>query len=1138
MMQDISEFVARWSATSDPDRDMLQRFLMELCDVLDLPGPQRAQSVNGENTYTFERNISFSSDTGTESRSLDLYKKGCFFLNSMQCLRCGSNSLANPSLPASSATQRGTRVWEESMLRAKRQAEQYARSLPRMEDRPRFLIVVDVGYCFDLYSDFSCTGSNYQHFPDARRHRVVLDDLVKPEARMLFRAIWTEPSSLDPSTLAAEVTEKALSYLAILADMLEDDGYDPGAVSQFLMRCIFSMFAEDVGLLPSRGFAKMLESCLTNPMLFPSLACDLWDSVSDGRISAVICQELMRINTSIFADPKVIPLRQKHMLILAEAAKSDWSQVEPAIFGTLLERALDPKERHKLGAHYTPRAYVERLVIPTLMDPLRKDWKIAQAGAYDRFRNGKAADARKAILEFHTRLSKTRVLDPACGSGNFLYVAMDHMMRLEAEILQTLESYGEKQPPLTQIDPHQFLGLEINTRATQIAEMVLWIGYLRWHFRAHGLVTPPMPVIRKFGNIQQNDAVIEYAGSDLAVGESGKPISRRDRETYKTDPATGLQLHDSTAETKVEFYKRVTAAKWPVADFIVGNPPFVGGKDKKQVLGREYFEALRTAYPMLPVSCDFVMYWWHKAAELLRAGKIQRFGFITTSSISQVFNRRVIAQHMDGENPLRLVYALPDHPWVDAPDGAVVRIALTVAEIGSGAGTLATVERETSSDGREIGVILAERAGIIHPNLRQGANLAALSSLAANRGLCTKGVILDGSGFIVTAHEAAALGLGRVKGLERHIRQCLNGKDVAAKARGVMVIDLHGLSAQDVRDRYPEVYHWVLTRVKPGRDQNRQKYRRDNWWLFAGTNAVLRDGLAGLPRYISTIETSKHRFFVFLPAEVLPDNKLVNIASDDAYHLGVLSSRIHVCWTLATGGKLGVSFVYIKSICFDAFPFPDANPQQKRAIRKLAEKLDAHRKSRQNMHPDLTMTGMYNALEAVRAGRTLTDAEKTIHQTGLVSTLLRLHDELDAAVADAYGWPNDLPDEDILLGLVELNAQRAEEEKQGNIRLLRPGYQTPGAAELQQSSLNIDASEQPSGSQAEFKARPGVLPEKSEWPVDPVEQVRVVCDAIASIRSSEQAVTPDRVAEYFTGGSKCRFNEILCVLETVGIYRL
>ena len=390
----------------------------------------------------------------------------------------------------------------------------------------------------------------------------------------------------------------------------------------------------------------------------------------------------------------------------------------------------------------------------------------------------------------------------------------------------------------------------------------------------------------------------------------------------------------------------------------MGNPPFGGDKRLRLVLGDSYAEVLRATYGQLPESCDFVMYWWHKAAELVRAGKARRFGFITTNSITQIFNRRVIALHMEDIKALHLVFAIPDHPWVDASDGAAVRIAMTVGEKGAGAGVLIRVVSEEKTSGSERLITLEENAGIIHADMRQGANILSAIALKANEDISCVGIMLHAQGFIVTEHEAKQLGLGRVGGLEKHIRPFRNGKDITDKPRRVMLIDLLGLTIEEVRERFPEVYQWVFTRVKPVRDQDRRLKHRDLWWLCGEPRKTFRPALAGLERYIVTPMTAKHRVFVFLPCEILPDQALVAIASADAYHLGALSSRIHVCWFLAAGGRLGVGNDprYNNSVCFAPFPFPAVTPEQQARIRDLGEKLDAHRKARQALYPDLTMT--------------------------------------------------------------------------------------------------------------------------------------------------------------------------------------
>ncbi|MDR0457836.1 MAG: hypothetical protein LBH10_02220 [Burkholderiaceae bacterium] len=738
-----------------------------------------------------------------------------------------------------------------------------------------------------------------------------------------------------------------------------------------------------------------------------------------------------------------------------------------------------------------------------------------------------------------TELLQIRVLDPACGSGNFLYVTMEHMKRLEGEVLQTLASYGERQASLLQIDPHQFLGLEVNPRAAHITEMVLWIGFLQWHYRTHGNVNPPEPVIRKFDNIQNRDALIAYQGWHYASDENGQPITRWDELTYKDDPATGRKIPDETAQTVDEVYEGVTEAKWPQADFIVGNPPFAGGALKRKFFGNGYFDAITKTYAALPESCDFVMYWWHKAAALVQEGQARRFGFITTNSIAQVFNRRAVASHLEGQKPLHLAFAIPDHPWVDATDGAAVRIAMTVGAKGAGEGVLATVVDEHETDGRERAVSLTETTGVIHADLRQGADITRAIALEANQALSSQGMKLHGEGFIVKPAEAAHLGLGRIAGLERHIRPYRNGRDIADKPRGRLVIDLHGLSADQVRKLYPEVYQWVYTRVKPQRDANNRASYRDNWWIFGEPRKDFRPALVGLPRYIATVRVAKHRFFAFLDADIIPESRLMALALDDAYYLGVLSSRIHVCWSLTAGAYHGVGHdpTYNNTLCFDPFPFPDATPKQQARIRALAEKLDAHRKARLALHPDLTMTGLYNVLEALRAGRALTGIEKVIHENGLVSILRELHDELDAAVADAYGWPADLPDEEILSRLVALNAARAQEEQQGNIRWLRPDYQTTPRAGRPQEQTTLELAE-PAAATGQGKGRKTAKAKpapKQAWPAGPLAQTQAVRAALDTLRSTGAALTPEALAQCFSRAPRARVQEILQALGTLGM---
>lgn len=1132
--QSIQEFIARWKESAAAERANFQPFLSELCDVLEVPRPQPAQSDDAFNHYVFERSVTFhNGDGSTSAGRIDLYKRGCFVMEAKQ----GSDRTA-ASAPLSGETTeqtigrgrkgtavRGTRGWDVAMRRARGQAEQYVRALPPSEGNPPFLVVVDVGYSFELYSDFSRAGKTYVPFPDARSYRILIDDLWREEVRDRLRAIWTEPMALDPSRRSARVTRDVAAQLAALARSLEESGYQPERVANFLMRAIFTMFAEDVRLIPPDSFTEALEEVKRAGVeIFPDMIGSLWSTMNEGGFSPVIRKRVIQFNGGLFEECEALPLTAAQLDLLIQASRADWRDVEPAIFGTLLERALDPHERHKLGAHYTPRAYVERLVMPTIIEPLRQEWDAVLAAAVTLANAGKLREAAEETKAFHRRLCRIRVLDPACGSGNFLYVTLEHLKRLEGEVLNELHGFGESQGVLEDtgltVDPHQLLGIEVNPRAAAITDLVLWIGYLQWHFRTRGLVMPPQPVIKKFHNIETRDAILAYDSVEEVKDESGQTITRWDGRTTKKHPVTGEDVPDETARLPLLNYMNPRKAEWPEADYVIGNPPFIGTAKMRSALGGGYVEALRNLYRDVPESSDYIMYWWNHAAELTRHGKLKRFGFIATNSLRQTFNRRVIQAHLSAKNPLSLVFAISDHPWVDSADGAAVRISMTVGAAGEHTGTLFNIVKEerTNNEGRD--VELKQREGKIFADLNIGADVAGTQPLSANSNLCSRGVQTIGAGFLVTPEEAKQLGLGRISGLENHIRLYRNGRDLTDAPRNVMVIDLFGLSESEVRLRFPEIYQWLLERVKPERDHNNRATYRDNWWIFGEPRANFRPALVGLERYITTVETSKHRFFIFLDKSILPDNRLVNFALDDAYYFGVLSSRIHVKWTLATGGTLEDRPVYNKTRCFDPFPFPDCSEQQKARIRELGESLDAHRKRQQAQHPQLTITDMYNVLEKLRAGAALTDRERLTHEAGLVSVLKQIHDELDAAVCDAYGWPQTLTDEEILERLVAMNALRAAEERNGLVRWLRPDFQKPAEGVAAKFGEEFAA-----------VAPVAAKQEKQPWPKTIPEQARAVRLALANVRG---VATPQQLARHFTRARVDRIEELLQTLVSLG----
>ena len=1219
----VERFITTWQGKDGSERANYQLFVTQLCELLGLPLPQPAQADSAENAYVFERHVKLGQGDGTQSDGfLDCYRRGAFVLEAKK-IRAGAH----------------TRGFDDALMRARTQAEGYARALPASEGRPPFLVVVDVGHVIELYAEFTRSGATYTPFPDSRSHRIPLAALRDERVRQRLRQVWLDPLALDPSRISAEVTREVAARLAELARSLEAGGHPSERVAAFLTRALFCMFAEDVELLPKDSFRGLLERHREDPATLTQMLRVLWTDMDTGGFSPALARQVLRFNGKIFKghgqDGYVLPLTRPQIDQLIKAARADWKAVEPAIFGTLLERALNPDERHALGAHYTPRAYVERLVLPTVIEPLRRQWADTQAAALLLAREATAllhpldakgqpkaptrrqeADAEKKrkaacdeIRRFHHHLCTLRVLDPACGSGNFLYVTLEHLKRLEGEVLNQLHDLGESQSKLglegETVTPKQLLGIELNRRAAALAELVLWIGHLQWHIRTQGNASVAEPVVHDFGNIEHRDAVLAYDGQQPAYAADGSLLTRWDGKTLKPHPVTGEPVPDEAAQVPQWQYLNPRPAAWPQADYIVGNPPFIGARTIRAALGDGYLQALRSVYDNVPDNADFVMYWFDKAAALVAQGQAQAFGLITTNSITQAFSRRVIEHHLCASAPLSIKFAIPDHPWVDAADGAAIRIAMTVMHRSNEPGTLWKVRTEAPGAESEPEVTFDVFHGVITSSLTVGVDLGSAKPLAATSGLCCVGYQLTGQGFVLDAAQAAVIdpAFGTAQSV---VRPLVTGRDITQVPRGLYAVDLFGLDIEAVRSDHPGAFQWLRDRVKPERDQNPRAALRERWWIYGEARSTFRPALRGVRRMIVTSLTAKHRVFQFLPANAIADSTTVMFALEDAQHLGVLSSAIHTAWAISAGGRLGVGNDprYTKSKCFDPFPFPaddtgfDAAGPLARRIRDLAEQIDAHRKrvlaSAEGTQAGLTLTGLYNVIEALRAGRTLSPKEKLHHQAGLAGVLLSLHDELDAAVLAAYGWADlgatPWADADarqawtdaLLERLVALNARRAADEARGLIRWLRPDYQDPArraaqAAQAAEAAPGVQASQAAPGADAagivgagadaanglaasaqagagagagaSGEAEPGddagaeggaeapssLLPAATRrpWPPTLPEQMRATAEVLST---SPAPLTEAQLAEHFKGQGpwKKRLPQILQTLEAVG----
>ncbi len=1023
----IYEFIERWSQGWLNERAHFQTFIGQLCRILGAPVPDEDRP--GDPDYGFEKPVRLTTSrkaSGVRPGSIDLYRRGCFVMEAKQSDRPRSRA-ANGRRGARGSVA----ATERLMRRAKLEAEDYANALA---ERPPFLIVTNVGRSLELWANFNTSGGAYTPFLVGGKQTIFLEDLIDPEVRAVLARVWTDPQSLNPERHLGRVTGeivKTLSGLVRAMAAREPTGpkgrLDPvqenAAVNKaciFISQCMFAMFLDSAGLLKGGGFRRLMQDYRDQPRRFPLAAADVFEDLQRGGHCAAIRQDVPHFQRDILGERVVPIVTVEDLDILIEAAKWDWSRAGPDLFGLLLETVMDPARRASLGMHFTDKGLVERVVLATVMEPLRLDWSRAEAQALQAAEAGDQRRADQLIRSFHRKLCATKVLDPACGTGNFLYVCLGLMKSLETEVLSTLADLdqGRSPQPSRMVGPGQFVGLEKDGATGRIARLVMAIGQVQSQARSE----------RGVGSAPSWDSV------DIRIQDA-------------------LLSHDVSADTPRLIQREVTARPWPEVDFIVGNPPFLGGSVQRRVLGAAYVNALNDVREGRFRSADLAACWWDRAARILaRHGtRLRRFGFILPASIRQNTSGEVLAHHLNGDQPMRLAFAIPDHPWTSLLKGASVRVAITVVERGApdGEGRLLTLEDDP--DGERAGAtvrsmhpagpVLRERRGDIRPDLTLGFDVKRAAMLKANQGLAARGVQVNGAGFVVDAVTAARLFADSAAGRTSPARPYRNGRDLTGRPRKVQVIDFSDWEENEVRRLHPGFHQHLLVTVKPGRQTKaRARYRRD-WWLFGEPRIGLRNAMHGLARYIVTIEIGKHRWFRFLDAEIVPDNRLVCVASDDAFILGVLSSRVHSAWAAATGGFLEDRPTYPKLGCFDAFPFPQADTAQRVAITELAEALDSERAKLVDVGGGLTMTGLYNALQDLGGV-----AKFPWKLRGRVERISRLHEEIDARVTQAYGWPTDLPDEEMVTRLVSLNLDRQDEEGEGRVAWLRPEFQLGQAA--------------------------------------------------------------------------------------------
>lgn len=946
------EFIEKWNAADLKERSASQSHFNDLCALLGVDDPVTADP-KGE-WFTFEKGA--SKTTGGEGWA-DVWRRECF-------------------------------AWEykgpkKDLDRAFAQLQQYAIAL----ENPPLLIVSDMTR-FRIHTNWTNTVQ--------RVHEFTIEDLRDAATRDLLRHAFTAPENLRPAKTRQMLTEQAADRFAGLALRLRARGHDADIVAHFVNRLVFCMFAEDVNLLPNKMFQRMLEHCQRTPIEFEGHARTLFGAMKSGGM--VGFESVEWFNGGLFDDDNALPLEKPDLADLLEAAKLDWSDIDPSILGTLFERGLDPDKRSQLGAHYTDRDKIMQIVGPVVVDPLLAEWAEVKArivAALDKATKAKTRGARtKAENDAHSlrngfldRLTAFRVLDPACGSGNFLNLALLSLKDLEHRVNLESEALGIPRE-FPRVGPECVKGIELNPYAAELARVSVWVGEIQW-MRRNGFEAARNPILRSLGTIECRDAVLNADG---------------------------------------------TRADWPKADAVVGNPPFLGNKRMIGALGEDYTLALRSAWGDVPGGVDLVTYWFAKAWAQIQAGELTRAGLVATNSIRGGANREVLKPIVEGG---RIFNAWADEEWT--VDGAAVRVSLVCFDAAKGG--------PVRLAGAEVGEVYSDLTAAI------STDFSKIRKLTTNNAMSFQGPVLVGA-FDVTENVAEDWLRSPVnpngKMNSEVLRPLRNGRDLTTRPRGMWVINFGELTENEAA-LYERPFEHVQEWVKPTRANSNDIQRRRNWWRLGRSGASFFLAVAGQARFIATSQVSKHRFFVWIHAAIQPHQTVIAIARDDDTTFGILHSRFHELWALRMGTSLEDRPRYTPSTTFETFPFPEgltpdipaadyADDPRAQAIATHAARLNELRENWLNPadlvdrvpevvpgYPDRILPKNDAAAKELKK-RTLTNL-----YNARPAWLDHAHKALDEAVAEAYGWGDDwraglLTDDEILLRLFRLNQDRAAKQ--------------------------------------------------------------------------------------------------------------
>jgi len=832
--------------------------------------------------------------------------------------------------------------------------------------------------------------TNYTNLP-TRTITLTLDDLLTAEGLKTLKAVFFHPEELKPHLTVESVTQEAAQKFSTLANVLRKYGENPQQVAHFLIRLLFCLFAEDIGLLPDKLFPRLLEQTHRNSKDFAEVLRQLFRAMNTGGYFGV--DKILHFNGGLFDDDRVLQLDSDAMDIIAGIDALDWAAIKPSIFGTLFERGLDPSKRSQLGAHYTGEDDILLIVEPVLMAPLRREWEEIKdeigklvLSKVEGMKDEEAKERRKkkeailkkisaALRAFADKIAVVKVLDPACGSGNFLYVALRLLLDLQNEVINFSDEMGAGRFFIS-VSPSQVHGIEINEYAHELAQMTIQIGYIQW-LRDNGYGLPSEPILKPMQNIQQMDAILQEVTEEVTV----------------------------TSQVTVTSSAR--EPEWPAVDVIIGNPPFLGGGKIRAELGDKYVSDLFKLYEgRIPAFSDLVCYWFEKARAMIEEEKVKRAGLLATNSIRGGANRKVLERIKETGD---IFWAQSDRDWI--LDGAAVNVSM----VGFDDGT----EKQRMLDGKS-----TEK---INPDLTSLANITQAKILAENSNISFQGPSPKAPFDIDFEITQNLLRQTNINGRPNTdvVKPVASAIDLVQGSRNKWTIYFEMMPIEQA-SQYEAPFEYVKKYVLPIRKTRRDDYR-GMWWQYARPRPEMTSTLYGKNRYIATPRVSKHRIFVWLSQDVLANDGTIVFAREDDYFFGVLHSTIHEIWALKQGTSLEDRPRYTPTTSFETFPFPwtpGKEPKKDARVKAIAQaaKELVEQRDRWLNPPEVTVTSQVTVTSGGAS-----DKKRTL--TNLYNqrpTWLELaHKRLDESVFAAYGWKSDLSDEEILERLLKLNLERS-----------------------------------------------------------------------------------------------------------------